>query len=96
MQRTKALGLLYKQIRKDNTMNRVGMPDYMLFFLCSGDNLIGSNIVRRFQGQRLFSTINVAGAELSMISAVALCPDCGEAWKKSLLLVSTIPRKLSK
>jgi len=32
MQRTKALGLLYKQIRKDSAMNRVGMPDYMLFF----------------------------------------------------------------
>lgn len=32
MQRTKALGLLYKQIRKDSSMNRVGMPDYMLFF----------------------------------------------------------------
>lgn len=38
MQRTKALGLLYKQIRKDSTMNRVGMPDYMLFFRASGDN----------------------------------------------------------
>ena len=32
MQRTKAIGLLYKQIRKDSAMNRVGMPDYMLFF----------------------------------------------------------------
>lgn len=32
MQRTKAIGLLYKQIRKDSVMNRVGMPDYMLFF----------------------------------------------------------------
>jgi len=32
MQRTKALGLLYKQIRKDSAMNRTGMPDYMLFF----------------------------------------------------------------
>ena len=32
MQRTKALGLLYKTIRKDSVMNRVGMPDYMLFF----------------------------------------------------------------
>jgi hypothetical protein len=32
MQRTKAVGLLYKQIRKDSAMNRVGMPDYMLFF----------------------------------------------------------------
>lgn len=32
MQRTKAIGLLFKQIRKDSAMNRVGMPDYMLFF----------------------------------------------------------------
>lgn len=39
MQRTKALGLLYKQIRKDSTMNRVGMPDYMLFFRAPGENL---------------------------------------------------------
>jgi len=38
MQRTKALGLLYKQIRKDSVMNRVGMPDYMLFFRAPGDN----------------------------------------------------------
>jgi hypothetical protein len=39
MQRTKALGLLYKQIRKDSVMNRVGMPDYMLFFRKDGENL---------------------------------------------------------
>lgn len=32
MQRTKALGLLYKQLKKDSTRSRVGMPDYMLFF----------------------------------------------------------------
>lgn len=38
MHRTKALGLLYKQIRKDSTRNRVGMPDYMLFFRAPGDN----------------------------------------------------------
>lgn len=38
MQRTKAIGLLYKQIRKDSAMNRVGMPDYMLFFRKPGDN----------------------------------------------------------
>lgn len=38
MQRTKALGLLYKQIRKDSVMNRVGMPDYILFFRKDGDN----------------------------------------------------------
>lgn len=38
MQRTKALGLLYKQIRKDSAMNRIGMPDYMLMFRAPGDN----------------------------------------------------------
>jgi hypothetical protein len=38
MQRTKALGLLYKQIRKDSAMNRIGMPDYMLFFRAPGEN----------------------------------------------------------
>lgn len=38
MQRTKALGLLYKQIRKDSAMNRIGMPDYILFFRAPGDN----------------------------------------------------------
>ena len=30
MQRTKALGLLHKQIKKDSTMNRQGIPDYIL------------------------------------------------------------------
>lgn len=38
MQRTKALGLLYKQIRKDSAMNRIGMPDYMLMFRKDGEN----------------------------------------------------------
>jgi len=38
MQRTKAVGLLYKQIRKDSNFNRVGMPDYMLFFRKDGVN----------------------------------------------------------
>jgi len=38
MQRTKALGLLYKQIRKDSAMNRIGMPDYMLMFRAPGEN----------------------------------------------------------
>lgn len=38
MQRTKALGLLYKQIKKDSVMSRVGIPDYVLFFRNSGIN----------------------------------------------------------
>jgi hypothetical protein len=28
MQRTKAIGLLYKQLRKDSTISRQGIPDY--------------------------------------------------------------------
>lgn len=38
MQRTKALGLLHKQIKKDSVMSRVGIPDYVLFFRNAGDN----------------------------------------------------------
>lgn len=40
MQRTKALGLLHKTIKKDSSMTRVGIPDYVLFFRNDGDNLV--------------------------------------------------------
>jgi hypothetical protein len=40
MQRTKALGLLHKTIKKDASMSRVGIPDYVLFFRNEGDNEI--------------------------------------------------------
>lgn len=33
MQRTKALGLLHKTIRKDSSMSRQGIPDYLLNFM---------------------------------------------------------------
>lgn len=38
MQRTKALGLLHKTIKKDSSMSRVGIPDYVLFFRNDGEN----------------------------------------------------------
>ena len=38
MQRTKALGLLHKQIRKDSAMCRQGLPDYLVTFRKPGDN----------------------------------------------------------
>jgi len=38
MQRTKALGLLHKQIKKDSTKSRVGIPDYVLIFRKDGEN----------------------------------------------------------
>jgi DNA modification methylase len=37
MQRTKALGLLHKQVKKDSTMSRVGLPDYILVFRKDGE-----------------------------------------------------------
>jgi DNA modification methylase len=37
MQRTKALGLLHKQVKKDATMSRVGIPDYVLIFRKDGE-----------------------------------------------------------
>ena len=40
MQRTKALGLLHKTIKKDASMTRVGIPDYVLFFRNEGDNQV--------------------------------------------------------
>ena len=38
MQRTKALGLLHKQIKKDSTMSRQGIPDYIVTMRKPGDN----------------------------------------------------------
>ena len=38
MQRTKALGLLHKQIRKDSSMSRQGLPDYIVTMRKPGDN----------------------------------------------------------
>lgn len=38
MQRTKALGLLWKQLKKDSTMSRQGLPDYVITFRKPGDN----------------------------------------------------------
>jgi superfamily II DNA or RNA helicase len=38
MQRTKALGLLYKQLKKDSAMSRQGIPDYVCTFRKRGEN----------------------------------------------------------
>lgn len=39
MQRTKAIGLLYKQLRKDSTISRQGIPDYLVTMRKPGVNL---------------------------------------------------------
>lgn len=38
MARTKHVGLLYKQLQKDSSKSRGGMPDYLLTFIKPGDN----------------------------------------------------------
>jgi len=38
MQRTKALGLLHKQIKKDSCMSRMGIPDYVVTMRKPGEN----------------------------------------------------------
>ena len=38
MQRTKALGLLYKQLKKDSAMSRQGIPDYVVVMRAPGEN----------------------------------------------------------
>ena len=44
MQRTKALGLLYKQIRKDSCMSRQGIPDYVVTMRRPGANDIEDRV----------------------------------------------------
>lgn len=78
MQRTKALGLLYKQIRKDSAMNRVGMPDYMLFFRKDG-----VNPDRIEHCAPKFETVMVQHHHCSSCDkehdfSSNFCPDCGE------------------
>lgn len=39
MQRTKALGLLWKQLKKDSTRSRMGIPDYLVTMVKPGENM---------------------------------------------------------
>lgn len=57
MTRTKALGLLYKQVTKDSTRSRVGMPDYLCVFRKPGEN---ANPVSH---DRYLDSLNVAPSE---------------------------------
>lgn len=38
MQRTKSIGLLHKQVKKDSCMSRQGVPDYLVTFRKPGEN----------------------------------------------------------
>lgn len=59
MQRTKALGLLHKQLKKDSTMSRQGIPDYLVVMRKPGENpepvsgaldhFVGDDVPRHFK-----------------------------------------------
>lgn len=59
MQRTKALGLLHKQLKKDSTMSRQGIPDYLVVMRKPGaneepvagalDHFVGEDVPANFQ-----------------------------------------------
>lgn len=40
MQRTKAIGLLHKQLKKDSTISRMALPDYIIFMRKPGENAV--------------------------------------------------------
>jgi hypothetical protein len=44
MQRTKALGLLHKQIKKDSCMSRQGIPDYLVTMRKPGENALEDRV----------------------------------------------------
>lgn len=52
MQRTKALGLLHKQLLKDSAMSRMGLPDEVLMFRAPGEN--GMPIAHKRVGEAVF------------------------------------------
>lgn len=62
MQRTKALGLLHKQIKKDSTLSRQGIPDYLVVMRKPGANenpvsgefthYVGDNPPQGFKGHQ--------------------------------------------
>jgi DNA modification methylase len=71
MQRTKALGLLHKQIKKDATMSRVGIPDTILVF--------------RKDGER-YDPVAHYGSYQDMINAVRENPDLDKAIEGTRIL----------
>jgi DNA modification methylase len=71
MQRTKALGLLHKQIKKDATMSRVGIPDTILVF--------------RKDGERVDPVAHY-GSYQEMINAIKENPSLDESIEESRIL----------
>ena len=78
MQRTKAVGLLYKQIRKDSAMNRVGMPEYMLFFRKDASNEKPIEHAAPTENITTTKVHKCPNCDTDHGIASNFCPDCGE------------------
>lgn len=85
MHRTKALGLLYKQIRKDSAMNRIGMPDYMLFFRAPGDNPDRIEHAVPQPRVKIIKHHICARCETEHEYSSSFCPDCGESMDEHIV-----------
>jgi hypothetical protein len=72
MQRTKALGLLHKQVLKDSCMSRQGIPDYLVTMRKPGDNPERvSGPFKNYVGDEGTGPIDIS----------ATCPKCGGTGK---------------
>lgn len=66
MQRTKAIGLLYKQLRKDSALSRQGIPDYLVTMRKPGDNMEAITHVAPPAGSTFKHARNVPENEFSV------------------------------
>lgn len=66
MQRTKAIGLLYKQLRKDSCISRQGIPDYLVTMRKPGENQERVTKVAPPKGTTLKHSRNVPPNEFSV------------------------------
>lgn len=66
MQRTKAIGLLYKQLRKDSSLSRQGIPDYLVTMRKPGENVDRITKVAPPAGSTFKHARNVPANELSV------------------------------
>lgn len=78
MQRTKALGLLHKTIKKNAAMSRMGLPDYVLVFRKDGEC---TNPVQHYGSyQEMINAVNQAGNLDAEIEATRVLDV--ETWQK--------------
>jgi DNA modification methylase len=76
MQRTKALGLLHKQVRKDSAMSRQGIADYVVVMRAPGEN------ATPIPHERVMQTFTAADGSGDAFDDVLLEPFPVEQWQR--------------